>query len=373
MNIRRRSFSFALMTAFAIAACSGAENPDDNNDNGANNDNHVVDNNTSNMSNNLSDVDYTGLVINEVAATGDPNDWFELHNTGSDTIDLTGVTLSDDPTDPAKAVFEAGTEIEAGAYMLWEVTDEGFGFKLGGDEEFYIYDPQGNEIDGVDWDEGESPAGRSFGRFPNGTGAFKTLNTPTPGAANVDNDPDAPTCGDGVVEGDEVCDGADLAGATCESEGFAGGTLLCATECDRLDTTMCEADSGGGVVINEVTSAGDDLIELYNASDAAIDIGGWYIVDDGWDAAAPDPTHRYDFPAGTELAAGAYLVLTKDVEHPFGVGGNDAIIVYDADDMVVDQTTWPDGDAETSWCRIPDGTGDFQVCSTATFGASNMP
>ncbi len=54
-------------------------------------------------------------------------------------------------------------------------------------------------------------------------------------------------CGDGVVEGDEACDGADLAGATCASLDFEGGRLGCSEACE-YDTSGCtsteECDSG---------------------------------------------------------------------------------------------------------------------------------
>ncbi len=49
-----------------------------------------------------------------------------------------------------------------------------------------------------------------------------------------------PTCGDGVAEGNEVCDGADLRGETCSSlQGCTGGTLLCESTCDAYDTSLC--------------------------------------------------------------------------------------------------------------------------------------
>src|ERR1051326_4337717 len=45
-------------------------------------------------------------------------------------------------------------------------------------------------------------------------------------------------CGDGTATGNEACDGSDLKGATCESLHFASGTLVCRADC-RLDTTGC--------------------------------------------------------------------------------------------------------------------------------------
>jgi hypothetical protein len=46
-------------------------------------------------------------------------------------------------------------------------------------------------------------------------------------------------CGDGIVDADEECDGANVAGTTCASlGGFAGGTLACTGTC-TLDTGGC--------------------------------------------------------------------------------------------------------------------------------------
>ena len=46
-------------------------------------------------------------------------------------------------------------------------------------------------------------------------------------------------CGDGVLDADESCDGSDLGGSTCLSEGFDGGTLACNASCSSLVTTGC--------------------------------------------------------------------------------------------------------------------------------------
>ena len=47
-----------------------------------------------------------------------------------------------------------------------------------------------------------------------------------------------PVCGDGVREGHEACDGADLGEESCASFGFDGGELACTARCS-FDTTAC--------------------------------------------------------------------------------------------------------------------------------------
>lgn len=56
-------------------------------------------------------------------------------------------------------------------------------------------------------------------------------------------------CGDGVVEAPEECDGADLAGQTCATLGFTGGTLTCAANC-AFDKTQCVSESCGDGIKN---------------------------------------------------------------------------------------------------------------------------
>jgi hypothetical protein len=47
-------------------------------------------------------------------------------------------------------------------------------------------------------------------------------------------------CGDGQRNGDEQCDGVELGGATCLSQGYLGGTLLCRSDTCTYDTSLCD-------------------------------------------------------------------------------------------------------------------------------------
>jgi spore coat protein CotH len=127
-----------------------------------------------------------GPVINEVAAKGDPLDWFELHNPSLHPMSLDGFVVADSLTDAGKRVaFPVGATIQPGGYMQFSLDKDGWpGFALGGDEELGIWLLDGAQVDSVDWNEGQSPEGQSYARVPDATGGFRTVGNPTPGAAN---------------------------------------------------------------------------------------------------------------------------------------------------------------------------------------------
>ncbi len=56
-----------------------------------------------------------------------------------------------------------------------------------------------------------------------------------------------PICGNGHRETGEECDGQDMGGASCESLGFPGGTLLCLSDC-TFSVLGCESTCGDGVL-----------------------------------------------------------------------------------------------------------------------------
>ncbi len=56
----------------------------------------------------------------------------------------------------------------------------------------------------------------------------------------------AKLCGNGVVDPGEQCDGANLAGRTCATQGIAGGTLACNPDC-TLNTSLCGQCNDGVV------------------------------------------------------------------------------------------------------------------------------
>lgn len=56
-------------------------------------------------------------------------------------------------------------------------------------------------------------------------------------------------CGDGIIDITEECEGADLAGQSCATLGFTGGTLTCAANC-AFDKSLCVSESCGDAIKN---------------------------------------------------------------------------------------------------------------------------
>ena len=128
----------------------------------------------------------TGLVINEIAAQGDPLDWVELYNGSDSYVALASFVLADDLIDTGKRVpFPPDLVIVPGAYLRIELDKDGWpGFALGKDEELGIWTVDGALVGEVDWNEGQADAGTSYARLPDATGHFQTVTIPTPGARN---------------------------------------------------------------------------------------------------------------------------------------------------------------------------------------------
>jgi len=147
-----------------------------------------------------------GLIINEVCGKG--QDFVELYNVGSSSVDLGGwgVTEAKDedsgaPGSPkTPAVFTGGTTLAAGGYaVVWGAPHDGGTVPAcpGGAQclqatwnvsnkhgaSVYLKDPSDATVAVLAYPSGTVGDGQSWGRLPNGTGSFQ-LNTATPGKAN---------------------------------------------------------------------------------------------------------------------------------------------------------------------------------------------
>jgi hypothetical protein len=251
--------------------------------------------------------------INEVdSSDATPVDWIELTNISSASVDVSGIIVRDNK-DASVVVVPEGSTIAAGGFLAVDVDVTG-GFGLGGSDAARVFLADGTTlVDSYQWTE---HAATSYGRYPDGTGAFALTAAATKSAAN-----------------------------------------------ERVAPPVSTLPT---VVINEVESSGgtpDDWAEFFNTGTTALDMSGW-IVQDNDDT---DPAHRYSIPAGTTIAAGGYYVV-ESAALGYGLGSADSVRLWLADGVtLVDERSWTSHAATTyGLC----GT-EFVTTTSSTKGAAN--
>lgn len=137
------------------------------------------------------------LVINEFMASnehtvadqdGEYDDWIELYNNGNVAINLERYHLSDDANNLTKWTFPPASIAGNGYLIIWADGDDNqtglhANFKSSATaESIYLVNPNGEIVDRVVY--GVQTTDVSFGRFPNGTGAFQAMSA-TFNAENV--------------------------------------------------------------------------------------------------------------------------------------------------------------------------------------------
>jgi hypothetical protein len=139
----------------------------------------------------------------------------------------------------------------------------------------------------------------------------------------------------------------------------------------------------GELVINELLASNDatntdsdgeyeDWIELYNNSNAPIDLSGYYLSDDLSDLT------QWTFPTSTVINAEDYLIIWADNdEEQEGLhcnfklsAGGETLYLSNKDGVLINEVSFSDQESDISYGRYPNGTGDFQTM-TPTFNAMN--
>ena len=282
-----------------------------------------------------------GVILNELMAANrgsvthsDTNpDWIELHNPTNRDIDLGGAGLGDGVALEPTFFFPAHTILPAkGHLVVWcddQTESPGLhtGFALDADGQNIALWWPGDEGPKIQDAIGFGPQADdlSLGREPDGLGPW-TLNTPTPGLANV---------------------GSDL------------GSI-------------------GSLVINEWMARpedGDDWLELFNNSSLPIPLAGLKLSDD---PAQPDKTVM---PPLTFIGPNGFLRLAADNSPADGPthlgfrlnGSGEEIVLTDTRDKVIDSMLFGEQTRGTSEGCYPDGAKSIVFFpNSATPGRANL-
>ena len=124
------------------------------------------------------------------------DDWFELYNAGSSTVDLTGYTLTDSLANPNTYTIPSGYVVQPGGFLLvWADgspkynsptnADLHVNFKLAkSGTDIGLFSPDGTLVDGLR--AGMQTTDVSMGLFPDGTDSpVSRLTVPTPRSPNI--------------------------------------------------------------------------------------------------------------------------------------------------------------------------------------------
>lgn len=131
-----------------------------------------------------------GSTLEDPDEPGEYPDWFELCNTGSMTLALGGLYLTDDALDPAQFRIPDGVSLPPGGFVVFYADGEPeqgplhTSFKLSAGGEMLGLAGAGGRVfvDVVEF-PGMAPDA-VYGRLPDGTGDWRTMACATPGSSN---------------------------------------------------------------------------------------------------------------------------------------------------------------------------------------------
>ena len=282
------------------------------------------------------DTSYRRLLINEVLAINEASyghegtfpDGVELYYDGPTTLSLAGMSLSDDPMQPDKFVFPAGTTIASDEYLVLfadanAVTSGlhlGFALAQEGDGA-YLYDRSGALVDSVEFG-GQLPD-LSIGRA--GPDGRWQLTTPTFGQANIA----YPRGGVSALK---------------LNEWLAGEQVLFA----------------------------DDFIELYNPHPDPVDLGGLHLTDNPVTQPDKSEIRPLTFIAGKGCAA-FWADDSNDPGHlGFRLSADGGLIgLFDNQLKKIDIVVYSAQTTDVSEGRSPDGGDPIELLSLPTPGLAN--
>jgi len=297
------------------------------------------------------------LYINEFMASndaafpgpqGDFPDWIEIYNAGIEPVMLGGYYLSDKLDEPESmyqipSTYPDSVTVEPGGFILFYANDDtawsvlNTNFKLsGGGEHVGLWDPEMMFLDSITY--GEQITDTSYGRYQDGTDNWYMMADYTPGASN-----------------------------TNPNEGPADVELY----------------------INEFMASNDfafpgpqgdfpDWIEIYNAGDEAVMLGGYYLSDK-----LDEPESMYQIPStypdSVTVDAGGFIVFYANDDTAWSVlntnfklsGGGEHVGFWSPEQVFVDSITYGPQIADTSYGRFPDGAENWYMMPDFTPNEAN--
>lgn len=273
-----------------------------------------------------------------IADNGATPDWVEIENAGSESADLSGWYLSDNPGKPFKQRLPEGFVLAPGERKAVFLHEDTAGFKLSAQGEAVVLtDSAGRAMDYVVFGAQQQDTSLALDG-----GRWQQTWCVTPGQEN-----------------------RILSKEAYEKEVFSGNP--------------------SGVYISEVLTASADFsrnsnhydyIELHNATSRRISLKGWYLSDSSVNPA------KWAFPQNAFIPANGYVLIYADSEEktskqdhtyfaPFKLSKDNDVVILSNGAQVVDHISLGKQYGGISCGRIEGGNGETVFFANATPKAAN--
>ena len=256
------------------------------------------------------------------APNGQPCDWIEVTNAGTESVDISGMHLSDREGE-GRYAFPAGTVLAPGDYVVvWCSGDDTMGpeyapFRLAkqGGETVILSDAYGSALDRI-----QLPFLMDDTSYARISGEWTVTDRPTPGFENSE---------------------AGYA-AWVSAMGYGDVKVYISEVSARNLTGLRDADGEP-----------QDWIELHNAGAETVSLEGWYLSDD------PEKPARWRIPA-VSIAPGEYKIIfasgknrTSGEPHTdFSVSAGETVTLLTPIGIVADAVEVPLVAEDRSWARV---------------------
>ncbi len=268
---------------------------------------------------------------NDDTLADDNDEWIEIYNANAFSVDLSGWKL-DDVANGGSAAYTipGGTHIAANGFLLFYRAATNLALNNSNDD-VRLLQPDDTVADTISYKTSLSNA--AWARVPDGANYFSIYCPPTPNASNCSVAP-TPT----------------LTPTPLAKKIFINEFLPAPYQDWNHDNIL---------------DAGDEWIELYNASNQPVDLSGWQI-DDAKNGSAP-----YQIPDGTQLDARSFMLLfARDTNVGLNNDGDTVRLLY-PDDTVADKYKYEPIATNKSYARVPDGAAKWSTLCIPTPGAPN--
>lgn len=268
---------------------------------------------------------------NNDGSADDNDEWIEIYNANAFPVDLSGWQL-DDVANGGSAPYTIpnGMTIAPNGFLVFFRAQTHLALNNTNDDVRLLH-ADGSVADTIAYQTSASNA--SWSRVPDGANYFTLYCPPTPGASNCSI---APT-------------------PTLTPTPFAKKIFIN----EFLPAPYQDWNHDGKL------DAGDEWIELYNASNQSVDLSGWKL-DDVQGGSSP-----YKIPDGTFINADSFLLFFASETHVGLNNDGDTVRLLHPDDTIADKFKYEPIETNKSYARRPDGGDTWVPYCIPTPGAPN--